>query len=98
MARLSTIKPTAVHKSVLYCPTCKIPLDQPDGGYICQRCSKVFPIIDGIPSLVVQQGVIDSFDASAFEFLFKMEQKHFWHVPKEGYTECPYAECAQQGK
>jgi len=82
-AKLSTIKPIAVRKSVLYCPACKNPLEQPDDGYICRKCSKVFPIIDEIPSLIVHRGVIDSFDASAFEYLFKMEQKHFWHVGRK---------------
>jgi len=37
-------------------------------------------VIDGIPSLVDRHAPVDSFDASAFEFLFEMEQRHFWHV------------------
>jgi SAM-dependent methyltransferase len=80
MARLSTIRPTAVHKSVLYCPACKNPLDQSDSGYVCRGCSKVFPVIDDIPSFVDHREAVEGFDASAFEFLFEMEQKHFWHV------------------
>jgi len=48
--------------------------------YFCQDCTRSYPIVDGIPSFVDQNATIDSFDASAFEFLFEMEQKHFWHI------------------
>ncbi|MCK4266275.1 MAG: class I SAM-dependent methyltransferase, partial [Thermoplasmata archaeon] len=48
-----------------------------------QSCARSFPIIDGIPSFVDQDMVINSFDASSFEFLFEMEQKHFWHVGRK---------------
>jgi SAM-dependent methyltransferase len=80
MARLSTIKSISVKKSILYCPACKKILEKSRNSYICNKCSRVFPIIDGIPSLVIHPTAVDSFDASAFEFLFRMEQKHFWHV------------------
>lgn len=80
MAKLSTTKPIAVPKSALYCPACKNSLEQSSGGYVCHVCSKTFPVINGIPSLIDHRLVADSFDASAFEFLFEMEQKHFWHM------------------
>jgi len=80
MARLNTIRPTTAQKSVLRCPACKKLLEQPDGKYVCRECSKVFPIINGIPSLVAHREAANNFDVSLFEFLFKMEQKHFWHV------------------
>jgi len=48
--------------------------------YFCQNCAHSYPIVDGIPSFVDQNVTIDSFDPSAFEFLFAMEQKHFWHI------------------
>jgi SAM-dependent methyltransferase len=83
MARLSTIRPITIHKSVLYCPLCKKPLEQDGGAYVCRGCSKFFPVIDGIPSLADHRGVAESFDAEAFEFLFEMEQKHFWHVGRK---------------
>jgi len=50
------------------------------GKYFCQNCLYSYPIVDGIPSFVDQNFEIDSFDPSAFEFLFEMEQKHFWHI------------------
>ena len=65
---------------VLYCPHCKGVLERMSDNYSCHNCVRSYPIIDGIPSFVAQNTTIDSFDASAFEFLFKMEQKHFWHV------------------
>ena len=77
---MSTIEATAACPRVLYCPNCKDPLSQLNEGYACQRCACSFSVIDGIPSFVDRQITTDSFDASAFEFLFKMEQKHFWHV------------------
>ena len=48
--------------------------------YFCQNCAHFYPILDGIPMFVDQDMVINSFDAASFEFLFEMEQKHFWHV------------------
>ena len=65
---------------MLCCPGCRNPLRQLSEEYLCQTCARSFPIIDGIPSFVDQHTTADSFDASAFEFLFQMEQKHFWHV------------------
>ena len=83
MVRLNTIRSMATSKAVLYCPLCKKPLEQVRCGYICRECSNVFPIVDGIPSLVDRREAVESFDASAFEFLFQMEQKHFWHVGRK---------------
>ena len=83
MARLSTIKASGVYPPMLYCPGCRSPLRQLDNGYFCQSCARSFPIIDGIPSFVDQHATADSFDASAFEFLFEMEQRHFWHIGRK---------------
>jgi len=80
MVRLNTTRSIATLKSVLYCPACKNSLEQSDNGYVCHGCSKVFPIINGVPSLIADREAVDSFDTSVFEFLFEMEQKHFWHV------------------
>ena len=80
MAKLSTIKSKTVRKTVLYCPACKKVLKQSANNYSCLTCRRSFPIINGIPSLIIQRASVDSFDASAFEFLFQMEQTHFWHI------------------
>jgi SAM-dependent methyltransferase len=77
---LSTTRSATARKSVLYCPACKLTLEQSRNGYVCQSCSRVFPLMDGIPSFVMHPAAVDSFDASAFEFLFQMEQRHFWHI------------------
>jgi len=65
---------------VLYCPRCKNILKGIGDEYFCQNCAHSYTIVDGIPSFVDQSVTIDSFDVSAFEFLFEMEQKHFWHI------------------
>lgn len=36
-----------------------------------------------IKTTTCQDVVTDSFDASAFEFLFQMEQRHFWHIGRK---------------
>jgi len=68
---------------VLYCPKCKNVLARMDDKYLCQNCAHSYPIVDGIPSFVDQNVPIDSFDASAFESLFQMEQRHFWHIGRK---------------
>ncbi len=52
------------------------------GGFSCRQCHRSYPLIDGITSFVDNDSKIgqDSYDASAFDFLWQMEQKHFWHV------------------
>ena len=65
---------------VLCCPECKNILTRTNDMYFCQDCARSYPVIDGIPSFVDQTAIIGSFDSSAFEFLFQMEQRHFWHV------------------
>jgi len=77
---LSTIRSIAARKSVLYCPACKKILEHSGNSYICHACGRAFPIIDDIPSFVMHRAAVDSFDASAFGFLFQMEQRHFWHI------------------
>lgn len=80
MERLNTIEADNTYRQPLYCPECKDALVAMSDKYFCRRCAHSFPIIDGVPSFVDQHISADSFDASAFEFLFQMEQKHFWHV------------------
>jgi len=65
---------------LLYCPQCKKPLALAGDKYLCKDCSRSYTIAAGIPQFVVQDTPIDNFDIPAFEFLFHMEQKHFWHV------------------
>jgi SAM-dependent methyltransferase len=50
------------------------------GQYLCRDCLRSYPIVEGIPRLICGDIVGDGFDAHVFEFLFKMEQKHFWHI------------------
>lgn len=73
---------TLMHQ-VLYCPRCKNTLVRMDDKYFCQNCVHSYPIVDGIPSFVDQNVIVDSFDASSFESLFGMEQKHFWHIGRK---------------
>ena len=66
-----------------YCPECRSKLSRTDEGYLCQPCATLYPLTDGIPSFVRHDAIVDSYDASAFEFLFKMEQQHFWHIGRK---------------
>jgi SAM-dependent methyltransferase len=77
---LNTTSLITSSRTILYCPACKEKLEQTGNCYICKSCNNSFPILDNIPSLIVHHAAIDSFDASEFESLFQMEQKHFWHV------------------
>lgn len=69
-----------VYRQPLYCPQCKHILQVKTGEYFCEYCNQMYPIVAGIPSFVDQNMTFDSFEASSFEFLFQMEQRHFWHV------------------
>jgi uncharacterized protein YbaR (Trm112 family) len=42
---------------ILACPKChtKIQLREPDGLY-CPNCKVVYPIVDGIPVLLIEEG------------------------------------------
>ena len=42
---------------ILACPKChtKIELREPDGLY-CPNCKVVYPIVDGIPVLLIEEG------------------------------------------
>jgi uncharacterized protein len=42
---------------ILACPKChtKIQLREPDGLY-CSNCKVVYPIVDGIPVLLIEEG------------------------------------------
>lgn len=83
MGQLNTIKLANSYNQVLYCTRCKNTLQEKGDKYFCPSCPHSYPIVDGIPSFVDQNATIDSFDAEAFEFLFEMEQKHFWHVGRK---------------
>jgi len=67
-------------QQALYCPQCKKVLEELSNEYYCQDCAYTYPVINNIPSFVAIDMATDSFDATAFEFLFEMEQKHFWHI------------------
>ena len=70
---------------IFCCPQCKNAVRRIGNKYSCQHCKNLYPIVNGIPSFVDQDIDIglDSFDASAFEFLFAMEQRHFWHIGRK---------------
>jgi SAM-dependent methyltransferase len=49
-------------------------------SYLCKNCSCTYTLEKGIPQFCVRDAPVESFDTEAFEFLFDMEQKHFWHA------------------
>ncbi|MDP2924664.1 MAG: methyltransferase domain-containing protein [Candidatus Omnitrophota bacterium] len=36
----------------LCCPDCKLVLSKKDGQIFCEKCHKIFPVIDGVPSFI----------------------------------------------
>lgn len=73
-----------MEKTVFYCPECKNPLEKHNESYFCPSCIRFFSVVGDIPSFVDQDKTVDSFNANAFESLFEMEQRHFWHVGRKG--------------
>ncbi len=67
----------------LYCPKCKNLLSLKDDTYICESCSSLYPVTDGIPCLVTHGAPPDSYDSSLFEYIFETEKKHFLHVGRK---------------
>jgi 2-polyprenyl-3-methyl-5-hydroxy-6-metoxy-1,4-benzoquinol methylase len=68
---------------VFYCPKCKEALSVGGATYTCPGCARKYSTVDGIPSFIDQNITADSFNAAAFEYLFEMERKHFWHVGRK---------------
>jgi SAM-dependent methyltransferase len=66
----------------LYCPVCRRQLTLSSAGYDCPECRRIYPVKDGITQLLAGAITGDSFDVEAFDFLYKMEQKHFWHLAR----------------
>lgn len=52
------IYPPQIEKSLsaLACPSCHGPLRAEDAHIHCQSCGLAYPIIDGIPVLIVERG------------------------------------------
>jgi SAM-dependent methyltransferase len=85
MERLNITNVHGMRKTVFYCPDCRIPLEQKKDSYFCPNCARYFPVIDCIPSFIDQSvDNTDSFNPEAFESLYEMEQRHFWHVGRKG--------------
>jgi len=64
----------------LICPICHQTISRSDNKYLCGNCASVYPIYDDIPSFTATSAEEDNFNKENFEFLFEMEQNHFWHV------------------
>lgn len=64
----------------LICPKCHQRINRKNNKYLCNNCTRVYPIYDDIPSFTTMSAEEDSFNKESFEFLFEMEQHHFWHV------------------
>ncbi len=43
--------------NILACPACNAPLEPQENGrgLLCHRCGLVFPVIDGIPVLLIDE-------------------------------------------
>ena len=43
--------------SLVVCPSCTGSLVETTEAYVCQRCSKTYPVVDGLPNLTIHRGV-----------------------------------------
>ena len=64
----------------LICPKCHQSINRKNNKYLCNNCMRVYPIYDGIPSFTTTSPEEDNFNKEHFEFLFDMEQHHFWYT------------------
>ncbi|MBI4335371.1 MAG: class I SAM-dependent methyltransferase [Candidatus Omnitrophica bacterium] len=39
----------------MVCPSCKIRLSQSEGGFLCESCDKLYPVLNGVPSFVKKE-------------------------------------------
>ena len=51
-----------------------------DEGFFCESCRRVYPIVDGIPSLLRDDTDQDAFDPEFFGLLQRAEEQHFWFI------------------
>ena len=72
----------------LVCLKCHGSVSKKNGTCLCSNCVSVYPIYNDIPSFTTASAEEDSFNKENFEFLFEMEQHHFWHL---GRREIIYA-------
>ena len=45
---------------MLVCPACKVKLEISDDGLKCNECSRVYPIEDGIPVMLIDREKYES--------------------------------------
>ena len=64
----------------IVCPECEVWIADQGAVYRCQACRKEYPVKDGIPCFVQLDPQALPFREEYFEFWFKFEQKHFWHI------------------
>jgi hypothetical protein len=43
-------------RELLGCPACKGPLRLDGEGVVCTVCARKYPVVDGIPMLIAEQG------------------------------------------
>jgi SAM-dependent methyltransferase len=67
----------------LVCPECRGVLTNENSELVCVRCSKKYPVRDGIPCFVELDPNALPFKEEYFEFWFERENTHFWHVGRK---------------
>ncbi len=40
---------------ILVCPVCKEKVEEVEGGLLCGRCGRKYPVKDGIPVMLVEE-------------------------------------------
>ena len=64
------------------CPECRSALREEAEALICSGCSRAFAVRNGIPCFVELDSNALPFKEEYFEFWFKRENTHFWHVAR----------------
>ncbi len=64
----------------LYCPHCSRTLSATEQGFHCENCQYLFPVVDGIVSLMTEEGNQDGFHPEVFELLSRAEASYFWFI------------------
>ena len=67
----------------LVCPSCAAPLSLGLQDLLCSSCSESYPVVDGVPCFVKLDPDALPFKEEYFEFWFKRENAHFWHIVRK---------------
>lgn len=68
---------------MLICPHCRKTLQRKKEAYFCISCQKEYPLINGIPSFIIEENVESAFHPEMCAELSPIEKQHFWHTGRK---------------